>query len=226
MAKVLDQHLGTVRGKVGNTVFRMIGSKSFAGKAPKKYKKTKSELLIYNRKRFLVTSEFASAINDSKNLKELWKKSALVGKLPFHKICKENYQYARSGFLNTSARAFPDYHHLNSQPQAVMIGTYFDSFQLLDYYKYSCTGNFIEIQTQYRSQLLLLKRLPIISDRIWSENIFLRYANNNQLHNFIEAGYSMGNILGLANVGIFVAYENFRYRSTGIKLCLGIDRTR
>jgi len=107
MAKVLDQHLGTIRGKVGDTVFRMIGPKSFAGKAPKKYKETKSKLVIYNRKRFPVTSEFASAINDSKNLKELWKKSALVGKLPFHKICKENYQYARSGFLNTSARIVP-----------------------------------------------------------------------------------------------------------------------
>jgi hypothetical protein len=107
MAKVLDQHLGTIRGKVGNTVFKMIGSKSFAGKAPKKYKETKSELVIYNRKRFLVTSEFASAINDSSNLKELWKKSALVGKLPFHKICKANYLYARSGFMNTSVRIVP-----------------------------------------------------------------------------------------------------------------------
>ena len=136
------------------------------------------------------------------------------------------YSIAMGSFLKTSTIAFPDYHHMNSQPQAVMIGTYFDSFQLLDYYKYSCTGNFIEIQTQYRSQLLLLKRLPIISDRIWSENIFLRYANNNQLHNFIEAGYSLGNIFGLANVGIFVAYENFRYRTIGLKLCLGIDRIR
>jgi len=107
MAKVLDQHLGTIRGKVGNTVFRMIGSNSFAGKAPKEYKKTQSELLIYNRKRFLVTSEFASAINDSKNLKELWKKSSFVGKLPFHKICKTNYAYSRSGFMNNSARIVP-----------------------------------------------------------------------------------------------------------------------
>lgn len=107
MAKVLDQHLGTIRGKVGNIVFRMIGSKSFAGKAPKKYKETKSELVIYNRKRFLVTSEFASSINDSKNLKELWKKSDFAGKLPFHKICKANYLYARSGFMNTSARIVP-----------------------------------------------------------------------------------------------------------------------
>jgi hypothetical protein len=138
------------------------------------------------------------------------------------------FRYAISfgSFLSTRGILFPDYHHLNTQQQALMIGTNFDSFQLLDYYKNSCTGKFIEIQTQYRSQLLLLKRLPILSDRIWSENVYLKYASNEQLHNYIEAGYGLGNILGLTNIGIFVAFENFSYRATGLKLCLGIDKIR
>ncbi len=108
MAKVIDQHLGAIRGQVGDNVFKMYGNKSFVGRAYKKYKKTTSEMLIYNRKRFPVVSDFASAINASATLKSLWKDSdEFKGKTPFHKTCFANFNNSRSGFMSTSALIIP-----------------------------------------------------------------------------------------------------------------------
>jgi hypothetical protein len=136
------------------------------------------------------------------------------------------YSIKFGSFFNSNRVLFPDYNHLNTQTQAVMVGTFFDSYQLLDYYKSSSAQGFFELKMQYRSQLLLLKRLPLLSDRIWSENVYFKYAYNVLLNHYFETGYGMGNILGLANIGIFMAYQDFRYKSTGLKLCLGIDRIR
>jgi len=71
MAKVIDQHLGALKGKIGPNVFRMRGPKSFVGQAPKKYKKTTEIGAIHNRNKFSMLVDFASAVNDNKTLKAL-----------------------------------------------------------------------------------------------------------------------------------------------------------
>jgi hypothetical protein len=134
------------------------------------------------------------------------------------------YSLRIGSFLNTTHVAFPDYYHFNTQPQGLMVGTFYDSYQLLDYYRFSTDNEFIDIHVQYRNQLLLLKRLPLISNRIWSENIYLKYLSTPQLHNYLEVGYAVGNIMGIVNIGVFSGFENFRYKATQVKFCLGIDR--
>jgi hypothetical protein len=136
------------------------------------------------------------------------------------------YAIRLGSFLNRPKVCFPDYYHFNTQPQALMAGTFFEAYQLLDFYKSSTTGKFLEVQIQYRSQLMLLKRLPLISDCIWSENFYLKYLSTPVVNNYLETGYGLGNVLGIVNIGVFADFENFRYRTTELKLCLGIDRIR
>lgn len=136
------------------------------------------------------------------------------------------YTVQLGSFISQSKVQFPDFYHFNTQPQPLMVGTFFDSYQLLDYYNTSTTGRFLEVQMQYRSQLLLLKRLPLISDRIWSENLYFKFLSTPVLNNYIETGYGLGNVLGVINIGVFAAFRNLKYHATELKLCLGIDRTR
>lgn len=136
------------------------------------------------------------------------------------------YSFEIGSFLSTRKVLFPDYRHLDTQPQEVQTGTFFDSYELLKFYKYSSSNEFAELKLQYRSQLLILKRLPLISDRIWSENVYFKYACNPYLNHYMELGYGLGNIIGITNLGVFVGYENFRYRSAGLKLSLGLDMIR
>lgn len=107
MAKVIDQHLGATRGKVGPNLFRMRGNKSFVGPAPKPYKKTKEEGAINNRRKFSMLVDFASAVNSNKTLKSLWKESEFPGKSAYSKIIALNYTLSGDNFMKLNARIVP-----------------------------------------------------------------------------------------------------------------------
>jgi len=107
MAKVYDQHLGTIKGKVGDVVFKMRGDKSFVGNAPKKYRNSKTEGAVFNRNRFSMLNDFSSAVNSSPELKALWKISDCEGDIPFRKIFKMNFVCAGDNFMKTTALIVP-----------------------------------------------------------------------------------------------------------------------
>jgi hypothetical protein len=107
MAKVIDQHLGATRGKVGPNLFRMRGNKSFVGPAPKPYKKTKEAGAINNRRKFSMLVDFASAVNSNKTLKSLWKESEFPGKSAYTKIISLNYTLSGDNFMKLKARIVP-----------------------------------------------------------------------------------------------------------------------
>lgn len=109
MAKVIDQHLGALRGKIGPNVFRMRGPKSFVGQAPNRYKKTKEVGAINNRMKFSILVDFASAINSNKTLKSLWKDSEYSGKSAYLKIISANYNQSGDNFMKLTAVITPEF---------------------------------------------------------------------------------------------------------------------
>ena len=113
MAKIYDQHLGRTRGKVGDVIFKIRGEKSFVGNAPKKYKTTKAEGAIFNRNRFSMLTDFSSAVNNSPELKSLWKDSKCEGNIPFRKIFKKNFFCAGDNFMMTNACIIPGELHFD-----------------------------------------------------------------------------------------------------------------
>jgi hypothetical protein len=92
------------------------------------------------------------------------------------------------------------------------------SFQLINYYKHSTSDQYIEGHLHYKTRLLLIKRLPIISKRIWSENLYVNYLATPTLKNYVELGYGIGNILAVGNLGVFTSFENGKYQSVGVKV--------
>lgn len=117
---------------------------------------------------------------------------------------------------------FSEYKHFNTQSLPVMVSGFGKSFQLLDFYKYSTDDQYLEGHLHYKSRLLLLKRLPVISKRIWTENLYVNYFNTSSLHNYLELGYGFGNIIALGNLGVFVSFEDGKYQATGVKVSFEI----
>lgn len=95
MAKVIRQHLGVARGKVGDVVFKRRKGKSYVATAPIPYKKTTSKDLIKNRGRFAAISKFAAAVTDSSYRFRIWKKPNLKGKTPYKKCFCYNYVHTK-----------------------------------------------------------------------------------------------------------------------------------
>jgi hypothetical protein len=133
-----------------------------------------------------------------------------------------SYSIESGTFMNDDHLHFSEFKHFNTQPLPVMFKGTDSPFLLLDFYRYSTSKAYLEGHVHYETPLLLLKRLPIISNRLWTENIYLNYLNAQSLKNYMEAGYGLGNFLFMADISVFASFENFKSKDVGVKISIGL----
>jgi hypothetical protein len=129
---------------------------------------------------------------------------------------------AGSNFTQDSI-SFQDFIHFNTQPFPVLINNYRDAFFLPGWYARSTDKWFAEAHLKYTNPYLLLKCLPGISKTLMRENLHLRYLVTSQTRHYLEAGYSISEIFLLGEMGIFAGFEDFRFRSAGVRLVLNLN---
>ena len=131
------------------------------------------------------------------------------------------YMVRGGAFINRESVFFPDFRHFNTVEIPVTMGIIQQSFNLLEYYRYSTSDKYLEAHAYYETPFLLLKFLPFFSNRmLWMEGAQLDYLYTDGITNYIELGYTIGGMMWKA--GVFTGFENFRYRSFGVKLSLSV----
>ncbi len=133
------------------------------------------------------------------------------------------YRLESGVFINVKDIHFSEFKHFNTQFIMVQFTDFENSFQLLDFYRYSTSKNYIEGHIQYQTDLLLLKRLPLISNTIWNENLYLNYLNTSALKNYVELGYGVGQIYFIGNISVFGSFEDGKFKSVGMKFGFKFD---
>src|SRR5208283_4303674 len=78
------------------------------------------------------------------------------------------YSLEAGWFYEVKDILFIEFKHFNTQPIPVQLSNFENSFQLLTYYQYSTSQKYIEGHFQYQTDLLFLKRMPWISNRLWT----------------------------------------------------------
>ncbi|MFZ4591606.1 MAG: hypothetical protein ACOYN6_11445 [Ignavibacteria bacterium] len=95
MAKVIDQHLGTVRGQLGPQVWKMVNGESYVARMPHPSLKEASPATIARRKKFGMTMKLVKMIVSLILLKAFWKDYDMDGSdKPYtvsNKVVKINY---------------------------------------------------------------------------------------------------------------------------------------
>ncbi len=134
----------------------------------------------------------------------------------------QHFSYILRGgiFVNRKNIYFPDFRHFTTVEIPVTIGSISNqSFNLLEYYRYSTSDKYFEAHAYYYAPFLILKYLPFFSNRLWQEGLQLNYLYTPDIKNYAELGYTIGLVW---QVGVFVGLENFKYRSFGVKVSLPI----
>lgn len=130
------------------------------------------------------------------------------------------WQVRTGGFLDNNNLTFYDFFHFNSQPTTILLNDYTDAFMLPAFYSLSTPEFFGEIHVKYTTPYLLVKLLPVLSNTLMRENISLSYLGSRFHKNYTELGYSISEFLFLGEIGVYVGFEDFRYRNVGAKLVL------
>ena len=124
------------------------------------------------------------------------------------------------GFLDNRNVPFYDFFHFNPQPPLVLLDDYQDAFMLPAYYSISTPEAFGELHIKYTTPYLLIKLLPGISNTLMRENVSLSWLGTKNNPNYTELGYSISEIFFLAELGVYVGFEDLGYKSIGGKLIL------
>jgi hypothetical protein len=136
----------------------------------------------------------------------------------------QQFRYSIRGgmFVNRKNISFPDFRHFRIVEVPLTIGSIENNaFHLLPCYRYSTSDKYIEAHLYFDTPFLVLKYLPFLGSRLWIESLQLNYLCTPQIKNYAELGYTIGLIW---KAGIFIGFENFKYRSIGAKLTLPLSR--
>lgn len=125
-----------------------------------------------------------------------------------------------AGYLDNRNLSFFDFFHINSQPLALLLNNYEDAFMIPSYYSLSTPDFYAEAHLKYTSPYLLLKLLPGLSNTLMRENISFSYLGSGFNQNYSEIGYSLSEILFIGELGVYVGFDDLKYRSTGLKVIL------
>ena len=133
-------------------------------------------------------------------------------------LSRFRWRVSSAGFVDNSALPFYDFLSFNSQPLFFQINDYQDSFMIPAFYSLTSPEITGEVHVKYSTPYLLLKFLPFLSNTLMLENISLSCLGTfkNGI-NYTEAGYSLSQIFLMGEIGIYVGFDNFTYRSIGAK---------
>ncbi len=133
-----------------------------------------------------------------------------------------SYHIKAGKFLNTNRIFAMDYKYFNNQDLPVLITNNTDAFMLLPYYRNNTAGEFAEAHITFTTPYLLIKYLPFLSNKLWSENLHLNYLTGSDLPHYLEAGYSVSRIYLMGSVGVFAGFSDWKYNSVGIRISLDL----
>lgn len=108
MAIVKRQIFGSLKGIIGDVVYKHNKGTNYTSIRPKKYKKTKSPHLIKNRNKFSRRVAFCRFILTSPLLKIVWKTAKVPGKYAYHKIFKYNYRSITNERIHYGVNILPE----------------------------------------------------------------------------------------------------------------------
>jgi hypothetical protein len=132
------------------------------------------------------------------------------------------WRVSAGGIINKNSLSYFDFFHFNSQPIPVLLDNYQNAFKLPAYYSLSTPEFFGEAHIKYTTPYLVLKYLPGLSKTLMRENLSLSYLGSKFHNNYYEIGYSITEVFLFGEIGVYVGFEDLRYKSVGVKIVLKI----
>ncbi|MDA3822732.1 MAG: DUF5686 family protein, partial [Bacteroidales bacterium] len=137
-----------------------------------------------------------------------------------------NYSIEAGYYLNTNEMHFSDYTHFKTSPVLLDMIGFEETFlllnhhkgQVLDHYRAATNESYLQVHGKLTSPYLLLKLLPWMSERLWTESLSVDYLVTPAINNHIQVGYSLNEIAFLLDIGIYAAFEDWKYHGTGLRV--------
>lgn len=137
----------------------------------------------------------------------------------FGLVGTSSYQVQLGGFLRRDQLYFMDFRHFSGN-QIMYAGT-FSGFQLLDYYRYSTTGRYLEAHFSHEFNGFIFNKIPVFRRLKWQEVLTLNYLNTPASNHYLELGLGIEHIFKFFRVDFFTSFQSRQKVGTGIRTGFG-----
>ena len=185
---------------------------------------------IKGRKMYLTSSYPSFSVSYQRGIKglldgaadfERWEASISQNK-DINKFSSFNYFLCGGIFTNNRNMHFSNFKHFDIYEFILMNRGLDYKFYTLKMYSASTNEWYLSGFLKYKTAYLLLKHLPFLEAKNMNENIYVSYLYTPELKNYMETGYAVTDIFSVANIGVFVGFNNFKYNQWGIRFSLNI----
>lgn len=131
-----------------------------------------------------------------------------------------NIRYTINGgaFFDSERQHFSTFKHFKTFEEPFTLSRSFkEGFYLLNNYEYSTAAKYLEGHVKYTSDFLILKHLPIISNQLWKENLFLNVLFVENHYPYYEVGYSLSQIFFGGELGVFTGFKGTNFHMIGVR---------
>jgi hypothetical protein len=131
-----------------------------------------------------------------------------------------HYTVTAGKFFNTNPFNYIDYKHFDSGSPWVSFKDWKTSYALLPYYTYSTNREWIQVFVNYDTDYLLLKRLPFLQGKLFTEALHAKFLHTPDKRYYSEWAYSVNLPGNIGGAGAFVAFDSFDYAGFGVQFSL------
>ncbi|NDV95488.1 carboxypeptidase regulatory-like domain-containing protein [Dysgonomonas sp. 521] len=150
-------------------------------------------------------------------------KGGIVQNIPLNYFDKIDYKIEAGAFVGSREHLhFSDYQFYGAPDLVFNMGSLFDSFLLLDNYELQANHYWAALSLNYSGKYILLKRLPFMQGKPLFEGLHIKTLYTPDIKFYSEIGYSL-NITRLFGVGVFSSFNNFDYKTAGVRFSLNLQ---
>ncbi|MEM9824530.1 MAG: DUF5686 family protein [Bacteroidota bacterium] len=121
-------------------------------------------------------------------------------------------------FFNADDMFFPDYQHFAGNQTLLTTADPVGSYRLLDYYLYSTNDFYLNAHAHYQFRKFLFTPFDWIHFLGIKENVFVSYLYADTNNNYLEAGYSLDNILRIFRIEFVTSWMDWKYDNFGVRI--------
>lgn len=145
--------------------------------------------------------------------------ATIKGSLGFHLLGESSYSISAGQFLTTKKVGFMDFYHF--QGNLTMFSDFsMGSFYLLDYYKYSTTGPFLEAHYEHNFQGFIFNKIPLLRKLKLDEIVGVNYLATDKLPAYVEVYAGISKLESL-RLDFTTSYSQNERLREGFTLSLG-----
>lgn len=149
-------------------------------------------------------------------------KGGISHNIPLDYFNHVDYKVESGVFLEKGNKMhFVDYQHFGASDLLLNLNSLFDSFLLLDNYELQTNRYWINIFLNYSGKYFLLKRIPFLQGKPFTENLHLKTLFTPDTDSYIETGYSIS-FNRYFGIGIFSSFHNTKAKKIGVRFSLNL----